>query len=204
MWGCTANQFPRRRKARPEAECPANPSPILVLSPLDLFFFWLAVSGWFGFLHRKFTLSKHILISLKALVLIVLSFQGSKFWQQNTQLFLWLVVTAKATVYLCPSSWQKWYMTSGGVYLLQTTELLLWILVTTKLLPAYLRCSYQCLHGLSFTAPNFILEKSILLIMSRSMFDIYAKMSSIFSGLSRARNLNSGWVVVSKRGWRGW
>ena len=40
--------------------------------------------------------------------------------------------------------------------------------------------------------PNFILEKSILLIMSRSMFDIYAKMSSIFSGLSRARNLNSG------------
>ena len=42
MWGCTANQFPRRRKARPDAECPANPSPILVLSPfLDLFF-----SGW--------------------------------------------------------------------------------------------------------------------------------------------------------------
>ena len=172
MLGCTANQFPRRRKARPEAECPANPSPILVLSPLDLFFFWLAVSGcgWFGFLHQNFTLSKHSLMSLKARVLIVLSFQRSKFWQQNTQLLLWLVVTAKATVYLCPSSWQKWYMTSGGVYMHQTTELLLWILVTTKLLPAYLCCSYQCFHGLSFTAPNFILEKSILLIMSRSMF----------------------------------
>ena len=139
-------------------------------------FFWLALSGcgWFDFLRQNCTLSKHILISLKALVLIVLSFQGSKFWQQNTQLFLWLVVTAKATVYLCPSSWQKWYMTSGGVYLLQTTELLLWILVTTKLLPAYLRCSYQCLHGLSFTAPNFIPEKSILLIISRSMLDCHA------------------------------
>ena len=43
MWGCTANQFPRRRKARPEAECPANPSPILVLSP---FFRFVFVSGW--------------------------------------------------------------------------------------------------------------------------------------------------------------
>ena len=30
-WNITANQLPRRRKARPEAECPANPSPILTI-----------------------------------------------------------------------------------------------------------------------------------------------------------------------------